>query len=50
MFVHANEENNERQTTKPKERAKLNESQGGMEMSRMRVALPNTHTNTCEAV
>lgn len=33
MFVHANEENNERQTTKLQERAKRNESHGEMEMS-----------------
>lgn len=50
MFVHANEENNERQTAKLKERAKQNESQGGMEGSWMRVALSNMHTNTCEAL
>lgn len=48
MFVQANEENNERQTTKLQERAKRNESRGGMEMSRMHVALSNMHTNTCQ--
>lgn len=50
MFVQANEENNERQTTKLQERAKRNESRGGMEMSRMHVALSNMHTNTFQAL
>lgn len=50
MFVQANEENNERQTTKLQERVKRNESRGGMEMSRMHVALSNMHTNTCQAL
>lgn len=50
MFVHANEENNERQTTKLQEQAKQNESHGGMEMSWMCAALSNMRTNTSEAL
>lgn len=49
MFVHANEENNERQTTKLQERAKRIRRQGGMEMSWVQVALSNMHTNLSEA-